>query len=253
MVFLAGRAAAPGHVRPQARRAGRDPRRVQARSPPTSPASRSASYLPRLAGDDGQVRRHPLARRRRGRARRLPVHDRLLRQQSASRRGAGRASARSSRSCRGRSIRRSRRSSASRPRWGTRPGPTPATRASSASPHAPFTPNGDGPGAAWRLSDGSASTASTTARRCSAQLRPPPPRRRRQRRDRRAWTPSRSGAFDILTLEQAGRGARRDAGRPAAAGQVRQRRHEERRRRRPLLQRPVPDGPPAGRGRRPRA
>ena len=84
-----------------------------------------------------------------------------------------------------------------------------------------------------------------------AELRPPPPRGRRHRGPRRGRLGDGAGLRRPL-VEQAGRRARPLEGGPEAPRQVRRRQAlPVPVRRRPDLQRSAPDGPPAGRGRRP--
>ena len=86
MVFLAG---GPPHqdmfdLKPDA------PRRSAAsssRSPTNVPGIEICEHMPRLAPDDGQVRGHPLARRRPAASTRPPVPDRLHRRSQPGRKG----------------------------------------------------------------------------------------------------------------------------------------------------------------------
>ena len=138
------RPAPPGHVGDQDRSPARDPRRVQARSPPTSPASRSAKSSrasPRIM-DKCVVIRSVVGADDRHDA--DPVPDRLAARLAAPHGRPAQHRRRASPSCRGRSIRRCRRSSAWPRRRSTCPGPTPARPASSGPAYAPFKPDGDG-------------------------------------------------------------------------------------------------------------
>ena len=110
------------------------------------PGIQIGEVFPEDRRHDGQVRRHPLGRRRYAAATtRFQCIDRLASQAIAV--VAGRPAEHRlvrRRSCRARSIRRCRRSSAWPPRRSTCRGATPASPASSAPPTPPFKPDGQG-------------------------------------------------------------------------------------------------------------
>ena len=130
------------------------------------PGIQIGEVFPQDRRADGQVRRHPL----RGRCPRRPrcgaVHDRLAGTIDGGDGRPAQPGCRRSPSCRGRSIRRCRRSSAWRRRRSTCPGPIPAGPASWALPYAAFKP--DGPGMANMKLDGmTIDSARPTAASCS--------------------------------------------------------------------------------------
>ncbi len=247
MVYLVRRPGAPGHLRPQARRSRRGPRRVQAdRDQGAGHPDRRAPAEAR--GHHRQARRAPLDRRPPRRAFELAEPHRLPdgRQPSARR---SRTSARSSPGSRGPSTRSSRRSSTCSPMMQHKPynsrGP-----GYLGSAHRPARMDGDDLG--LMQADGcQRPTGSTGAAGCSPSS---------TASAASATSPQVDGmdsvyrrAFDVLTSSKVAEALDVDPRGPAAPRPLRQGLVEPPRRRRPDVERPAPDRPPAGRGRGPGA
>ena len=225
----AGRPVAHGHVRPQAGRARRSSAASSSRSPPTSPACRSASTSRCRRKMWDKLAVHPLHRLRR-RALRLAGHDRL--QPDRDNRTANHPSFGSVVSQAARRRQR-RRAAVRQPARHVAAAPS---RASSASRTGRSRPSGPGM-QNLRLANGVDRRPARRAQGAARRLRRRPPRHRRHRhhgRPRRlhragpsTWSPP-ARVRNALDLKQ---GRRQDA--RALQGR-----------------RAVPDRPPAGRGRR---
>ena len=243
------RAAAPGHVRPQARRPEGSRRPVE--------ADRDQRHRhPDLRGpapareDHGQARRRPLARRQPGRPRRDPGLQRPPPAQADARRRLAAVRLRGGEAAgRGRS-RASRRSSAC-----VTPAPTARTTspapASSAPSLAPF--RAMGPTRDDMLLRGITVDRLADRKTLLQELRRHAPRRRRHRRDARRWTPSpnrRSGCSPPRAWPTRST-CRRSRARSSSATAPATRRCSWTATAPARAAEPA-DGPAAGRGRRPR-